>query len=99
MTHTEYLARLSLDTAGTLTRLGAKVLAATSINGRPWVKARLPARISPPGPRPPAGRGLAVPRHRGMEDPLMPDGTTQAQFHADRLTGLGGSDLRGHSGP
>jgi len=47
MTHTEYLARLSLDTAGTLTRLGAQVLAATSINGRPWVKARLPARISP----------------------------------------------------
>ena len=46
MTHTEYLARLSLDTAGTLARLGAKVLAATSINGRPWVKARLPARIS-----------------------------------------------------
>lgn len=47
MTHTEYLARLSLDTAGTLTRLGAKVLAATSINGSPWVKARLPERITP----------------------------------------------------
>ena len=47
MTHTEYLARLSLDTAGTLTRLGAQVLAATSINGRPWVAARLPERISP----------------------------------------------------
>ena len=47
MTHTEYLARLSLDTAGTLTRLGAQVLAATSINGRPWVKAKLPAKIAP----------------------------------------------------
>ena len=47
MTHTEYLARLSLDTAGTLTRLGAQILAATSINGRPWVAAMLPERISP----------------------------------------------------
>lgn len=47
MTHTQYLSRLSLATAGTLTRLGAQVLAATSINGRPWVKARLPERISP----------------------------------------------------
>lgn len=47
MTNHQYLANLTLDTAGTLTRLGAQVLAATSINGRPWVKARLPARISP----------------------------------------------------
>ena len=47
MTHTEYLSTLTTDTAGTLTRLGAQVLAATSINGRPWVKAMLPARISP----------------------------------------------------
>lgn len=47
MTHPKYLANLTLTTAGTLTRLGAQVLAATSINGRPWVKARLPERISP----------------------------------------------------
>ena len=47
MNHQQYLSTLTTDTAGTLTRLGAQVLAATSINGRPWVAARLPERISP----------------------------------------------------
>ena len=47
MTNTQYLARLSLDTAGTLARLGCQVVAATAINGTPLVKAKLPAKIAP----------------------------------------------------
>jgi len=46
MNHQQYLATLAIDAAGQLRRAGCQVLAVTSVNG-PWLKARLPARISP----------------------------------------------------
>lgn len=45
--HQQYLSTLTTDTAGTLARLGCQVVAATAINGQPWVKAKLPAKITP----------------------------------------------------
>jgi len=45
--HQQYLSTLTTDTAGTLARLGCQVVAATAINGRPWIKARLPSQIAP----------------------------------------------------
>lgn len=47
MNHQQHLSTLTSDTAGTLARLGCQVIAATAINGTPWVKARLPAKIAP----------------------------------------------------
>ena len=47
MTNQQHLSRLTTDTAGNLRRLGCQVLAATAINGRPWIKAKLPDRLSP----------------------------------------------------
>jgi len=47
MTNQQHLARQASDTAGTLIRLGCQVLAATAINGRPWIKAVMPDRITP----------------------------------------------------
>lgn len=47
MTHQQHLTRLATETAGQLRRLGCQVLAATAINGRPWIKAKLPDRLSP----------------------------------------------------
>ena len=46
MTHTEYLARLSLDTAGQLTAAGCRIWAAHAHNQRPVIIASLPARLS-----------------------------------------------------
>lgn len=47
MTHQQYLSTLALDTAALITRAGGQVLAATAINGQPWLKARMPDRITP----------------------------------------------------
>lgn len=47
MTHNQYLATLALDTAGQLRKAGCQVLAVTAINGQPWLKARMPDRITP----------------------------------------------------
>ena len=47
MTRTEYIAALTIDTAGKLNRAGCQILAATAINGRPWLKARMPASLTP----------------------------------------------------
>lgn len=47
MTHQQYLSTLALDTAALITRAGGQVLAATAINGRPWLKAKLPATLPP----------------------------------------------------
>ena len=46
MTHPQYLANITLTTAGTLTRFGAKILGATANNDRPWVKARMPDSLT-----------------------------------------------------
>lgn len=46
MTHQQDLIRLVADTAGTMTRFGAKILGATAINDRPWVKARMPDSLT-----------------------------------------------------
>ena len=46
MTHQQALIRLVADTAGTMTRFGAKILGATAINDRPWVKARMPDSLT-----------------------------------------------------
>lgn len=46
MTHTQYLARLSLDTAGTLATAGCRIWAAHANNQRPVIIASLPSRIS-----------------------------------------------------
>ncbi len=45
MNHQQYLATLAIDAAGQLRRAGCQVLAVTSVNG-PWLKARMPERIS-----------------------------------------------------
>lgn len=37
----------ALDTAGRLRRLGCQVLDCHAINGRPWLRATLPARLDP----------------------------------------------------
>ena len=47
MTPTQYSSALTLDTAGHLRRAGCQILAATAINGRPWLKARMPASLTP----------------------------------------------------
>ena len=47
MTNQQHLSRLTTDTAGNLRRLGCQVLAATAINGRPWIKAVMPRQITP----------------------------------------------------
>ena len=47
MNQTQHLSRATSDTCGNLRRLGCKILAATAINGRPWIKAKLPDRLSP----------------------------------------------------
>ena len=46
MTHTQYLARLSLDTAGTLATAGCRIWAAHAHNQRPVIIASLPSRLS-----------------------------------------------------
>ena len=45
MNYQQYLATLAIDAAGQLRRAGCQVLAVTSVNG-PWLKARMPERIS-----------------------------------------------------
>jgi hypothetical protein len=47
MTPTQYSSALAIDTAGQLRRSGCQILAATAINGRPWLKARMPASLTP----------------------------------------------------
>ena len=47
MTNQQHLTRLATETAGQLRRLGCQVLAATAINGRSWIKAKLPDSLSP----------------------------------------------------
>ncbi len=46
MTHTQYLATITSDTAGLLRRAGCQILSATAINGQSWLKVRLPIHIS-----------------------------------------------------
>lgn len=46
MTHAQYLARLSIDTAGTLATAGCRIWAAHAHNQRPVIIASLPARLS-----------------------------------------------------
>lgn len=46
MTHQQYLSGLALDAAGQLRRAGCQVLAVTAINARPWLKAKMPERIT-----------------------------------------------------
>lgn len=46
MTHTQYLSRLSLATAGTLATAGCRILAAHAHGQRPVVIATLPPRAS-----------------------------------------------------
>lgn len=46
MNHNQYLANLAVCAAGLLERQGCQVLALTAINGRPWVKAQMPPRIT-----------------------------------------------------
>jgi hypothetical protein len=47
MTRTQYTTALAIDTAGQLHRAGCQILAATAINGRPWLKARMPDSLTP----------------------------------------------------
>jgi hypothetical protein len=47
MTRTQYTTALAIDTAGQLHRAGCQILAATAINGRPWLKAQMPASLTP----------------------------------------------------
>jgi hypothetical protein len=47
MTRTQFTSVLTLDTAGQLHRAGCQILAATAINGRPWLKARMPDSLTP----------------------------------------------------
>jgi len=47
MTPTQYSSALAIDTAGQLHRAGCQILAATAINGRPWLKARMPDGLTP----------------------------------------------------
>lgn len=46
MTHTQYLSRLSLATAGTLATAGCRILAAHAHGQRPVIIASLPSRLS-----------------------------------------------------
>jgi hypothetical protein len=47
MTNQQYFSTIALDTAGHLHRAGCQILAATAINGRPWLKARMPDSLTP----------------------------------------------------
>jgi hypothetical protein len=47
MTPTQYSSALAIDTAGQLRRSGCQILAATAINGRAWLKARMPDSLTP----------------------------------------------------
>jgi hypothetical protein len=47
MTRIQYTTALTLDTAGQLRRSGCQILAATAINGRAWLKARMPDSLTP----------------------------------------------------
>lgn len=46
MTHSQYLATLALDTAGTLATAGCRIWAAHAHNQRPVIIASLPSRLS-----------------------------------------------------
>jgi hypothetical protein len=47
MTPTQYHAALTTTTAGLLRQAGCQILAASAINGRPWLKAKLPSNLTP----------------------------------------------------
>jgi len=47
MTPLQYHATLTTTTAGLLRQAGFKIIAASAINGRPWLKARMPAQLTP----------------------------------------------------
>jgi hypothetical protein len=47
MTRTQFTTTLAIDTAGQLHRAGCQILAATAINGRPWIKVQMPASLTP----------------------------------------------------
>jgi hypothetical protein len=47
MTRTQFTTTLAIDTAGQLHRAGCQILAATAINGRPWLKVQMPASLTP----------------------------------------------------
>ncbi len=47
MSPTQYSSALAIDTAGQLRRSGCQILAATAINGRAWLKARMPDSLTP----------------------------------------------------
>lgn len=47
MTHVQYLSSLDLDAAGQLHKVGCQILGATAVNSRPWIKVKMPERITP----------------------------------------------------
>lgn len=46
MNHTQYLAGLAITAAGLLERRGCQIVALTAINGKPWIKAKMPSSIT-----------------------------------------------------
>ena len=46
MNHTQYLAGLAITAAGLLERQGCQILGLTAINGKPWIKAKMPSTIT-----------------------------------------------------
>jgi hypothetical protein len=47
MNRTQYHATLVIGAAGQLIEAGCQVISATAINGRPWLKAKLPPYLTP----------------------------------------------------